>query len=59
MGVPDHIGPRRRSVAMKEAATLMIAGVLAAVLVMPMALYASAGKPDSDPEITRAAPIQD
>ena len=44
---------------MKEAATLMIAGVLAAVLVMAMALYASAGKPDSDPEITRAAPIQD
>ena len=44
---------------MKEAATLMIAGVVATALALATALYVSAGKPDSDPEITRAAPIQD
>jgi len=44
---------------MKEAATLMIAGVISAVLALATALYAAAGKPDSDPKITRAAPIRD
>jgi len=44
---------------MREAATLVIAGVLAAILAIATALYAAAGKPASDPEITRAAPIQD
>jgi hypothetical protein len=44
---------------MKEAATMMIAGLLATVLAMATALYAVSGKAESDPDITRAAPIQD
>ena len=44
---------------MREAATLVIGGVLAAVLAMATAVYATGGKPGSDPKITRAAPIQD
>jgi hypothetical protein len=37
----------------------MIAGVVATALALATAFYAASGKPDSDPDITRAAPIDD
>ena len=44
---------------MKEAASLMVMAIAAAVLTLTAAFYAVHGKAESDPEITRSAFISE
>ncbi len=44
---------------MKEAASVLAMGVVATILSIAAAYYSVAGKVESDPEITRSAPILD
>jgi hypothetical protein len=44
---------------MKEAASVLAMGVVATILSIAAAYYTVAGKVESDPKITRSAPISD